>query len=162
MVDFKAKLAEEREKRRAKAGPKSSAPDMNTTEVKRRTPKEPAEPEIPLADLDVLESQNEVSLADATALKSLMAQHIKLGIAEREAAEAKEPLTDAIKKLVSKSAALHRISCNTGRLEYFPSKRSSIKLEKLLANGVAPSVIADSTEVSTSWTLKVRALGSED
>lgn len=114
------------------------------------------EPEPLPITIEELEAANEVSDEDMRTMRALVAQHVILGKEERAAADAKKPLTERIKAIVQKTPALHKVLCAGGVVNFYPADRSSIKADKLLAQGISPEVIAKATVTTTVWTLKIR------
>lgn len=80
---------------------------------------------------------------------------------EKAAKDAKDELSTQIKALCVQHK-LSRVQTAGYKLSYFNSPRSTIKADLLLAKGVQPSIIADCTQKTDAWQIRVTALAAAE
>lgn len=79
---------------------------------------------------------------------------------ESEAKRMRKPIKDTIKKLLGRGEK--RFICDSNRVVYYSSIRSSVDPKKLLSLGVSPQTIAAATITATNWTLKITPPKQDD
>lgn len=99
----------------------------------------------------------------AERLKFLRLSQASSSLAEEEKKikYARRPITEQLKNLCVKYD-IERALCNDVKVSYYDAPRSTISKELLLAQGVAPAVIAACTVVKSALTLRITPVGQDE
>ena len=120
-------------------------------------------PPPPPAEEEVIPDIRELvdSAADRLRIVQLVEQSAAWGQQEKEAAKARKPITELIKKLAGKYG-ISKAMCGEYRLNYYNSPRSTLSRELLLSAGVSPKTLDACTTVKDSYTLRISVNGQDD
>src|SRR2546430_2222822 len=148
MVDFKARLAQERAKkaleqklRNIKDGATLILNPWARKAMKTEKLEEPPPPDLREIDMPAV---------DRTKLSRLISRHVAIGCEEAALKAEKKQLTEAI-KVMCKDYSLEKFMVGDTRSAYYKQTRATIKKELLLAANVSPKVIAACTEIKETW-----------
>lgn len=117
----------------------------------------PAKEEEVIPDLKEIMSQKK----DYLEAKRLILRSIELAEAEKPIKKEREQITAKLKNLLGRSGVA-KAMVEDIRVNYYAGERSSIDGGKLLTLGVAPSIIREATNVTTTYTLKLTRQAEEE
>lgn len=155
MVDFKALLADKRAADlKAKIAAALPAGPSMVPGGKRRKSKETEE---------VIPELTSLTIPPIIRLKliRLMNQHMDMTARISEIVDQREPLAEEIKTLCN-SYGVTKAQHQGNRITYYPTGRTKIVKELLLAKGVSGVIIDECTTKSSSFGLRITPAGQEE